>query len=250
MPGPGYHGSVSTGALSFFTVDHGSAAISAALVAPVEGRFRMLAAATLPRDADAEALLADLVARVLAIDPGLLPDAAAWRSWIRLETRSSAPPRVVCAAPSERSLIRLERAFAAAGWEIAGSILPGDEDALTCAELLLDPETPAVAIAADGAGDDAEDAALPRLGGLLASALVRRPSLRLLSCGMPGDWDDRMPPGRAILLPPPADGPVARDEGLRAVLVDLAGRGRAGAAGMADGRAAFRAAVEIGRAHV
>lgn len=234
---------MTTRPLSFFTVDRGTVATSAALIAPVDGRFRVLAAATVPRDADVEATLEDLVARVLAVDPGLLPEAADRSAWIRLEVATAPAPRVVCAAPSEEGLVRLERSFAAAGWEIAGSLTIGEDDALLAAEQLLDPLVPAVAVAAVSPDDDAERVALDRLGGLIASALSRRPALRVLSCGMPGDWDDRLPEGRSILLPAPGPGPVGRDHALVPILLDLAGRGRTGGVGVPDGRAAFHAAV-------
>ena len=57
-----YHGHVSPVSLAFFTIDHGTASTAVALIAPLEGRFRLLASGAAPRGAETEALLEDLVA--------------------------------------------------------------------------------------------------------------------------------------------------------------------------------------------
>ena len=55
--------------LAFFTIDHGTASTAVSLVAPLEGRFRLLASAVAPRGAELHALLEDLVLRVEAVEP-------------------------------------------------------------------------------------------------------------------------------------------------------------------------------------
>ncbi len=227
---------------AFFAVDRGSAAHKAALIAPVEGRYRLLAASSAPRDADPEALLADLVHRVIEIDPGLLPDAAGWASWPRLATETAPGPRVVCAAASERSLALLVRAVRAAGWEVVGEIVAGADDPVAATDRLLDPLTPAVALAAPDEPSPEERAALPALAALIAAAGARRPTLRILVCGTAGGWDEALPPERVIVLPAAGEMPPALEPGLRAALLDLAGRG-AGPDALPDGRAAFATGV-------
>ena len=45
---------------AFFTLDRGTASTAAALIAPVAGRYRMLAAAAAPAAIDPESILEDL----------------------------------------------------------------------------------------------------------------------------------------------------------------------------------------------
>ncbi len=229
--------------LAFFTVDRGAASTAAALIAPVDGRYRLLAAGSVPHDADPEALLADLVARVVAVDPELLGDADGWAGWLRLACATAAAPRVVCAGTSDRSLAGVRGAFAAAGWEVAGAVLPGDAEVLTATELLLDAAIPAVAIATGDLSDAEERAALPRLASLIGAIAARRPELRVLACGVPTEVVASVPPERVLHLPPPGDLPPARDPGLRAVLLELAGRGAVPGSAIPDGRAAWAAGV-------
>ena len=62
---------MSSDPLSFFTVDRGTASTAVSLIAPVEGRFRLLASGTGPAGADPDALLEDLAQRVAAVDAEL-----------------------------------------------------------------------------------------------------------------------------------------------------------------------------------
>ena len=57
--------------LSFFAIDRGTASVGASLIAPMDGRFRLLASSAAPAGVDLTALLEDLVARVVATDPAL-----------------------------------------------------------------------------------------------------------------------------------------------------------------------------------
>jgi hypothetical protein len=214
---------VSSEPLSFFTVDRGTASTAVSLIAPVEGRFRLLGAGTAPAGADVEALLEDLVRRVGRTDPGLLLHPDGWHDWARLTTVTAAPPRVVCAATTDRALTLLERTFATAGWEVAGRIVAGRSDALTVNELVLDPTTPALAVACGEPPTAEERSAMPRLGAMLAALVSRRPDIGVLLCGPVAGWGDELPPERTTRLPQPFDGPQAADSELRAALRELAG---------------------------
>ncbi|MFO1540991.1 MAG: hypothetical protein ACKOTZ_11215 [Chloroflexota bacterium] len=234
---------MTSSSLAFFTVDRGAATTAAALIAPVDGRYRLLAAGAVPHDADPDALLADLVARVVAVDPGLLGEPEAWAGWLRLACATAAAPRVVCAGTSDRSLAGVRGAFAAAGWEVAGAVLPGDAEVLAATELLLDAAIPAVAVATGDLAEADERAALPRLAALIGAIAARRPELRVLACGVPTEIVESVSADRVLHLPPPGDLPPARDPGLRAVLLELAGRGAGPAGAIPDGRAAWAAGV-------
>jgi hypothetical protein len=214
---------VSSEPLSFFTVDEGTASTAVGLIAPVDGRFRLLAAGAAPAGADVEALLEDLVWRVQATDAALLPRPESWMDWARLVTATSIPPRVVCAATTDRSLALLERTFAAAGWEVAGRIVAGRTDALSANESVLDPTIPALALSAGDPPSAEERAALPRLGTMLAALVVRRPDMGVLLCGTVGGWEEGFPAERTTRLPQPFDGPAAADSDLRTALRALAG---------------------------
>ena len=73
-------------AISFFTIDHGTASRSAALVARLGGRFRLLAAGSTPAELPVEPLLEGLVRDVLAVEPSVLPHSDAWDDWARVES--------------------------------------------------------------------------------------------------------------------------------------------------------------------
>ena len=209
--------------LSFFTVDRGTASTAVSLIAPVEGRFRLLAAGSAPAGADLDVLLEDLVRRVGAIDADLLPAPEGWPDWARLTTVTAAPPRVVCAATTDRSLALLERTFSTAGWEVAARIVAGRADALAANEAVLDPTIPALALTAGDPPSAEERAPLPPRGALLAARVSRRADIGVGLCGTVGGWGDGFPAERTTRLPQPFDGPPAADSELRAALRELAG---------------------------
>ncbi len=199
---------MSTGTLAFFTIDHGTASTAASLIAPLEGRFRLLATGTAPHGADVDAMLEDLVLRVEAIEPGLLEPASAWRRWARLESVTRGPRRLLCMATSERAAVDLRRLLGGRGWLITGRVLGGQLDPLDALAACLDPDLDALAVAAAGRSDE-EQRLRARLLPLLATVRERRPDLPLLVCG-PGDWPMLEGPGVHAL--PPADTPLDGDD--------------------------------------
>lgn len=209
--------------LSFFTVDRGTASTSVSLIAPVEGRFRLLAAGTGAAGADPEALLEDLVRRVTAVDGELLVSPDTWPDWARLEVVTGPAPKVVCAATTERTLALLERAFSTAGWDVTARIIAGRADALDIAEALLDPDVPALAVAAGEPPSADERTAMGRLGPLLGAFVGRRDDMGVLICGSAAGWGEVFPAERTLRLPAPFDGPAATDSELRTALRDLGG---------------------------
>lgn len=209
--------------LSFFTVDRGTASTAVSLIAPVEGRFRLLASGTGAAGTDPEALLEDLVRRVAATDADLLSTPDTWPDWARLEVASGPAPKVVCAATTERTLGLLERAFATSGWEVCGHIIAGRADALDMAEALLDPGVAVLAIAAGEPPTSDERTAMGRLGALLGAFVGRRPDMGVLICGSVAGWGESLPAERTLRLPAPFDGPAAADSELRTAIRELGG---------------------------
>ncbi|HTS14464.1 MAG TPA: hypothetical protein VMH24_02280, partial [Candidatus Sulfotelmatobacter sp.] len=116
--------------LAFFTLDHGTASTSAALIAPLAGRFRLLAADAQPAGLAPEALLQRLVDGAVAADPAALPEAAGWPAWTRLEVATRPAPQLVLAAPDERSLAAVAAAATGAGWRIAARLRGDRPDVL------------------------------------------------------------------------------------------------------------------------
>ena len=53
---------------AFFTLDRGTVGMSAALIAPVDGRYRLLGSAAAPAGLDPDSLLEDLAWRVARTD--------------------------------------------------------------------------------------------------------------------------------------------------------------------------------------
>jgi hypothetical protein len=204
--------------LAFFAIDHGTASTAASLIAPIDGRFRLLASSVAPRGADMEGLLEDLVLRVSAIEPELLGPPDDWRRWARLESATRPPRRVLCIATSHRVGDSLTRMFAWRGWSVAGRVTATHIDPLAAMTLCLSPGIDAIAVAAGGRSDD-EHRLRARLTPLLAAVLVERPELPLLVCG-PGDWLELAGPSVVPLSPPDAD-PMLPDPALAAVVTSL-----------------------------
>ncbi|MGZ3586060.1 MAG: hypothetical protein ACXVAP_02290 [Candidatus Limnocylindrales bacterium] len=210
--------------LAFFTLDRGTASTAAALIAPLEGRFRLLASVAQPAGLPTEPLLERLVADVVAAEPGLLGGAAAWRSWPRLTSGTRRPARALLAAATERRLGELEAAAAGAGWAVAGRISPDRTDALQATGLCLSggADLLVVGVADDPAGQ--ERAALPDLLALLQTAAQRRHDLTCLLTGAAARAAEGWPPERLLFGPAPIAGAAARPTPLRDLLRRLGER--------------------------
>ncbi len=214
--------------LAFFAIDHGTASTAASLIAPVEGRFRLLASAVAPRGVEVEAMLEDLVLRVEAVEPTLLGQTAGWRRWARLESATRNPRRVLCVATSQRVGDALARMFAWRGWTVAGRVLASHIDPLAAMTLCLAPGIDAIAVAAGGRSED-EQRLGARLRPLIAAVLSERPDLPILVCG-PGDWPGLTGPTVVPLAAPDTD-PGLPDPALAAVSASIERRVARDAAG-------------------
>ncbi len=187
----------------FFTLDRDASSIAASLLAPVEGRYRLLAASVAPDGADPEAVLEDLAWRAGRIDPGLAGSSRDWRAWGRLEVRSDPAPRVCLVAASPLVGADLERAFAGAGWQIAGRFFEPHPDPLALGETCLDPETDAVAAGLSEAADDDERERMRFTWPLVGSIGWLRDDLAVMACGSFAERPEGIPAERLFLLPPP-----------------------------------------------
>ena len=104
---------------AFFTLDRGTVATTASLIAPVDGRYRMLASAAAPLAVEPESVLEDLAWRVARTDASIAGSMGSWREWARLEVASGRAPRAVLVAASADTGGLLERAFLASGWIVS-----------------------------------------------------------------------------------------------------------------------------------
>ena len=251
--------------LAFFTLDRGSASTAAALIAQVEGRFRLLAHAAQPAGLPVEPLLARLAGDVATAEPGLLPveggEASSWTAWPRLDVATRPPRSALLAAATERRLAELEQVVSGAGWAVAGRISPDRTDALEATALALGKGLDLLIVGAAGRPTAEERRALPDLAALLQAVLERRRDLPCLLTGAAAEAIEGWPAARIVLGPAPARTASLAPDPLRSLLRRAAGElagqagqrpphvasGRAGGerapAGPADGRAAFTTAI-------
>lgn len=237
--------------LAFFTLDHGTASTAAALVAPVAGRFRLLAADAQPAGLAAEPLLGRLVARAAASDAGALPDAAAWRGWTRLEVATRPAPRVVIAALDEAGLAAAAAAATGAGWRVMARLRADRLDALAATAACLDPSVHLFLVAGPADAAAGDRAAVAEVGALIRAAFERRPGLTCVLAGVASDmaegWaDPRLVLGPAARPAGPAV-PTALGELLAAVAAEVTATATqtrdAAATPVGDGRHAFEMGV-------
>jgi hypothetical protein len=171
---------------AFFALDVGAATVSAALVARLAGRWRLLGTLALPAAVGGATACRTLLDRLVEVDPGMAaaigadPDAVERIPTVAV--RSGRPRQLAVVAGSERALAPLARTAVGAGWSVRqGSA--ASLDPLAMSRLLLDSDVDAVlAGAGDPPGAD-ERGALPELAALVAAVAERRPELTIVLAG-------------------------------------------------------------------
>jgi hypothetical protein len=229
---------------AFFTLDRGTVSTNAALIAPVDGRYRMVAAGTAPVGVDPESVLEDLAWRVARTDATVAGSMESWREWSRLEVFTGPPPRAVLLAASEETGTLLERAFAGAGWTIAGRFFGADPDIVALGEGCLDLDTDAVVMGGREGVDEGETESAQRLWPRAAALARFRDDLAVIACGPFVDRPEGIPDGRLFALPAPDPVPATADSHLRHAALQV-GRHLAdrGATPGMDARTALRASI-------
>jgi len=171
---------------AFFALDIGAATASAALVARLAGRWRLLGTLALPAAVGGATACRTLLERLVEADPGMAAaigaDPAAIDGIPTVTVRSGTPRQLAVVAGSERALAPLARVAASAGWSVRqGSA--ARLDPLAMSRLLLDPSVDAIlAGAGDPPGAD-ERGALPELAALVAAVAERRPDMTIVLAG-------------------------------------------------------------------
>lgn len=230
---------------AFFTLDCGSVSTAATLIAPVDGRYRMLAAAAAPALIDPEVLLEDLAWRVARTDASLAGSMERWPGWSRLEVRTARAPRACLVAASVATGSLLERAFVGAGWQIVASFYGPDPDLIAFGEACLDAAVDAVVVGGrDGVDQEERDHA--RLLWPRAGSLARmRDDLAVIACGPFIERPEGIPDDRLFALPEPEPMPMTSESMLRqaAVQVGMHLVSGGGSVAAADGRTALRTSI-------
>jgi len=172
---------------AFLALDLGAATTSAALVARVRHRWRLIGSLALPASIDVEAVVRLLLERSTAADPELAaslgyagpkPIAAL----PRLTARSAPPQQLLAIAASERAVDPLEDAARRTGWRVRG-LSPETIDPLAMTAAILDPGIDAVLVGAGEPPGPDERRALGDVAALVAAAATRRPELTILLAG-------------------------------------------------------------------
>jgi len=210
-----------------FLIDRGTATVSAALVAPLDGRWRLLASAAFPASVELDAVLAyvaDRAAGLLGDLPELAGQVADWRRRERIAATSQIPRRIALVAPTARRIEDLEAAATQAGWQVAGHLSSDRADALATSDALGDVELDAIAIAGTDPPRSDERAALADLASMAAAIVARRQQLLPILCGAAAEQADRFPIERVIFAPAPsADGTGDAGNELARLLMALGG---------------------------
>jgi hypothetical protein len=188
---------------SFFTLDRGTTTTAATLVAPVEGRYRMLAAGAVPAEVEPEVLLEDLAWRVARTDAAVAGSMEGWRDWPRLEVRTWRAPRACLVAASPETGMLLERAVAGAGWQVTARFYGPEPDLIEFGEACLEETVDAVIVGGRETADESErDHA--RLLWPRAGSLARlRDDLAVIACGPFIERPEGIPDDRLFALPAP-----------------------------------------------
>jgi hypothetical protein len=229
---------------AFFTLDRGTAGTRAALVAPVDGRYRLLAAGATPVGIDPVSLLEDLAWRVARTDASLAGPMDGWREWSRLAVHTGRAPRAVLVAASDEVGRWLERAFGAAGWIVAGAFFGPQPGFVDLGAACLDPDVDAVVMGGRDGAEEGEREAGQRLWARAASLARFRDDLAVLAAGPFAERPEGIPDDRLFSLPAPEPVPATAESLLRQAAGQV-GRHLAqhGQLVAADARVALRASV-------
>lgn len=209
---------------AFLALDLGGATSSVALIGRIAHRWRLVGSLAMPSSTPVDAIVAEIVRRVFASDPGLaaaigLPAAepngtgrAADPERVelpRLVARSAPRRDLLAVAVSARALEPLADAARRTGWRTTTATLDGS-DPLRLTNRILDPAIDVVLVGAgDPPGAD-ERRQIAELAGIVAGAVARRPELTVVLAGAMAEQLGRLEasadgtgnrPGELLLAP-------------------------------------------------
>ncbi len=167
-------------------IDLGAATTSVAILGPLGGRRRLLAALAMPAGTDLEAMVDHLLDGLRSADPdlaellGIGPEARA--DWPRLVARSVPPPTLAVLATTVRERAAIERLAGLTGWRTIGASLDPDGP-IELTRVALLPEVAAVAVGAVDPTSREETAALAELAAVAGGISARIAGVPLLLLG-------------------------------------------------------------------
>jgi hypothetical protein len=196
---------------AFLALDLGAATSSAALIARVRHRWRLIGSLAMPASIETDAIVGLLLERATAADPDLarglgIDTRRAAQQLPRLIARSAPPQRLVAIAASDRAVEPLETAAIRTGWRVS-AMSPESGDPLAMTGALLDPGVDAVLLGAGEPPGPDERRAIDDVAALVAAAAVRRPELTILLAGSMSEQlvrfenGDGERPGEVLLAP-------------------------------------------------
>ena len=201
---------------AFLALDLGTATSSAALVARVGHRWRLIGALAMPAAIEPDAIVELVLERATIADPNLarlvgsdVDDAV--RSLPRLTARSARPQRLAVVAASERALVPLDDAARRSGWLVTAAS-PERMEPLAVTRALLDPGVDAVLVGAGEPPGPDERRSLDEVAALVAAAARRRPELTIVLAGAMAERLERFEaagehrPGEVLLGPSATSG--------------------------------------------
>ena len=202
-------GRVKTGSVPFLAIDRGRATTSVAVIGPMGGRWRLLAARSMPATVELDAVIAWTLEGLRSADPALAADlhlrSGAQDDLERVEVRTQPPGTIASITATDRGRSILAPILASSGWRAtSATIATHDPRAMTA--LLLDPSVRAVIAAADQRAGADERGGLDDLGALLGGVASRRPDLAIVLSGAMAGQEARIrnatvDGGRIVLAP-------------------------------------------------
>ena len=176
---------------AFLALDLGAATSSAAVVARVRHRWRLIGSLAMPASVDIEAVIGLLLRRTVQGDPELArslgierPGAVA--NLPRLTARSARPQRLAVVAASERALAPLVAAARSAGWRVDGWC-PEHADPVAMTAALLDLDVDVILLGAGEPPGPDERRSLDEVAALVGAVAGRRPEATILLAGSMSD---------------------------------------------------------------
>lgn len=208
---------------SAFAIDHGTASTAATLIAQVDGRARIVAAAAQPAGAPLDTLLASLVNDVRAVSPELIERVEAWPDIERIECATRRPPSILVLGPTESSVAALSWAADSTGWRVSGRHAAEASQAVAICEALLDPDLETVLVGSADPPTVGERGPMADLLAMASAALGRRSDRpEMVLAGGAVDSAERFEGAPVIFAPSASPRAEVASDPLRDLLAGLA----------------------------
>lgn len=196
---------------AFLALDLGTATTSAALIARVRHRWRLIGSLAMPASIEPDAIIGLLLERSQRADAELARSLGyegrkAVATLPRLIARSAPTQRLIAVAASDRAVAPLADAARRTGWWV-DTASPDTMDPLAMTAAVLDPGVDAVLLGAGEPPGPDERRGIDDVAALVAAAAIRRPELTVL---LAGSMSEQLPrfestdgdrPGEVLLAP-------------------------------------------------